>query len=259
MRAQGTPQGAAVILDPRSGAVLALASVPSYDPNGFVLGFGPAGPRADAVGSAAAAPVARGGGPLPDRVRVQADHLRRRHGRTRLHPRDGARLPVDLPARRGQSGLGGLDRRLRRGGAGATDAASGACQLLQHRLLRHRPRSRCHGPGLPAADDQGLWAGSADRHPLSAGGGRQRCPIRPGSWKRSAITGRPATRSTSPSARASCRRPRLQLATAYAAIANGGYLLQPYIVSEIVDPDGAREPVGERIVRGRLPVSGADA
>ena len=51
----------------------------------------------------------------------------------------------------------------------------------------------------------------------------------------------------------------LQLATAYAAIANGGDLLQPYIVSELVDPDGAREPVGERIVRGRLPVSGADA
>ena len=51
----------------------------------------------------------------------------------------------------------------------------------------------------------------------------------------------------------------LQLATAYAAIANGGYLLQPYIVSEIVDPDGAVEPVGERVVRGRLPVSGRDA
>ena len=42
MTAQGDqPQGAAVILDPRDGAVLALASVPSYDPNGFVLGFGP--------------------------------------------------------------------------------------------------------------------------------------------------------------------------------------------------------------------------
>ncbi|MGH2615098.1 MAG: penicillin-binding transpeptidase domain-containing protein, partial [Thermomicrobiales bacterium] len=49
----------------------------------------------------------------------------------------------------------------------------------------------------------------------------------------------------------------LQLATAYAAIANGGYLLQPFIVSEIVDLDGAREPVGDRVERGRLPVSGA--
>jgi penicillin-binding protein 2 len=47
----------------------------------------------------------------------------------------------------------------------------------------------------------------------------------------------------------------LQLANAYAAIANGGDLLQPYIVSDLVDPDGAKEPAGERIVRGRLPVS----
>jgi penicillin-binding protein len=39
LRAQGPPQGAATILDPRTGAVLALASIPSYDPNGFVLGF----------------------------------------------------------------------------------------------------------------------------------------------------------------------------------------------------------------------------
>ena len=49
----------------------------------------------------------------------------------------------------------------------------------------------------------------------------------------------------------------LQLATAYAAIANNGDLLRPYIVSQIVDPDGAREPVGERVVRSHLPVSQA--
>jgi penicillin-binding protein 2 len=48
----------------------------------------------------------------------------------------------------------------------------------------------------------------------------------------------------------------LQLANAYAAIANGGYLLQPYIVTDIVNADGSREPVGERVVRSRLPVSG---
>ena len=48
----------------------------------------------------------------------------------------------------------------------------------------------------------------------------------------------------------------LQLANAYAAIANGGDLLQPYIVSDLVDLDGAKEPTGARVVRGRLPVSG---
>ena len=36
---QGDARGSAVVLDPRDGAVLALASHPTYDPNGFILGF----------------------------------------------------------------------------------------------------------------------------------------------------------------------------------------------------------------------------
>ncbi len=37
---EGTDErGSAVLLDPRNGAVLAMASHPTYDPNGFVLGF----------------------------------------------------------------------------------------------------------------------------------------------------------------------------------------------------------------------------
>lgn len=37
--ALGDVSGSAVIIDPRTGAILALASHPSYDPNWFVLGF----------------------------------------------------------------------------------------------------------------------------------------------------------------------------------------------------------------------------
>ncbi len=37
---EGTDErGSAVLIDPRNGAVLAMASHPTYDPNGFVLGF----------------------------------------------------------------------------------------------------------------------------------------------------------------------------------------------------------------------------
>jgi penicillin-binding protein 2 len=37
--ALGAGKGSAVVLDPRTGAVLALASHPTYDPNWFILGF----------------------------------------------------------------------------------------------------------------------------------------------------------------------------------------------------------------------------
>jgi penicillin-binding protein 2 len=36
---KGPTRGSAVILDPRTGAILALVSHPSYDPNGFITGF----------------------------------------------------------------------------------------------------------------------------------------------------------------------------------------------------------------------------
>lgn len=47
----------------------------------------------------------------------------------------------------------------------------------------------------------------------------------------------------------------LQMANAYAAIANGGYLLQPYIVDRVQDPDGTITQVGERVVIGELPLT----
>lgn len=41
----------------------------------------------------------------------------------------------------------------------------------------------------------------------------------------------------------------VQLAMAYAAIANGGTLLKPYVVSEVVRPDGSRDTTGPTVVR----------
>jgi penicillin-binding protein 2 len=47
----------------------------------------------------------------------------------------------------------------------------------------------------------------------------------------------------------------LQMANAYAAIANGGDVLQPYIVDKVQAPDGTFTQVGERKVVHELPLS----
>lgn len=47
----------------------------------------------------------------------------------------------------------------------------------------------------------------------------------------------------------------LQMANAYAAIANGGTLLQPYIVDRVQAPDGTFTQVGERVEVGKLPLT----
>lgn len=50
----------------------------------------------------------------------------------------------------------------------------------------------------------------------------------------------------------------LQMANAYAAIANGGTLLQPYIVDKIAEPGAAATQVGKRVEIRELPLSDAE-
>ncbi|CAN5322820.1 penicillin-binding protein 2 [soil metagenome] len=49
----------------------------------------------------------------------------------------------------------------------------------------------------------------------------------------------------------------LQIANAFAAIANRGTLYEPHVAAEVVDPDGAVEPVEPEVIR-QLPVSRAN-
>ena len=49
----------------------------------------------------------------------------------------------------------------------------------------------------------------------------------------------------------------LQMANAYATIANGGTLLQPYIVDRLQDSNGASTQIGQRTVIGELPLTDA--
>ena len=129
--------GAIVAMDPRDGAILALASNPTYDPSVFSGRIDPKkyGRLFD--------PTKARGAELPD---AQPRHRRRVPGRLDLQARDGARrarhdpdlvggvLPVRLPAHHRRPEVRELGSVRER----ADDAGDRAHTLLRHLLLRRR-------------------------------------------------------------------------------------------------------------------------
>ena len=256
LRAQGPPQGAATILDPRTGAVLAMASIPSYDPNGFVLGF-----------------AARDRDEL--RSEVQRPLLSR--AAEGLYPTGSAFKPITFSA--AMEGLGYTPETVL--DCPSTFRLEGANQVwedwtvaygvgAQGPLTLHQALvNSCNtvfyaiGRDLDAMDPEYLPR-MARAFGLGAPTGIPYLPEAAGAlpdpaWKLETFGDYWATGDAINLAigQGFLQVTPLQLATAYAAIANGGDLLQPYIVSELVDSAGAREPVGERVVRSRLPISEA--
>ena len=256
LTAQGTPQGAAVILDPRDGAVLALASEPSFDPNGFVLGFGP-----------------------QERAMMRSEAQRPLLSRAAegLYPTGSAFKPITFAA--AMEGLGYAPETVLE--CPSTFRLEGASQVwedwtvaygvgAQGPLTLHQALvNSCNtvfyaiGRDLDEMDPEFLPT-MTKAFGLGAPTGIPYLPEAAGSvpdpaWKLETFGDYWATGDAVNLAigQGFLQATPLQLATAYAAIANGGYLLQPYIVSEIVNLDGAVEKVGERVERGRLPVSGA--
>jgi penicillin-binding protein 2 len=254
MRAQGPSEGAAVVLDPRTGAVLALASIPSYDPNGFVLGFAPR-----------------------DRAALRSEAQRPLLSRAAegLYPTGSAFKPITFAA--AMEGLGYTPETVL--DCPSTFQIEGASQIwedwtvaygvgAQGPLTLHQALvNSCNtvfyaiGRDLDVMDPEYLPR-MAKAFGLGSPTGIPYLPEAAGAapdpaWKLATFGDYWATGDAINLAigQGFLQVTPLQLATAYAAIANGGDLLQPYIVSELVDPDGAKEPVGERVVRSRLPIS----
>ncbi|MDQ3227170.1 MAG: penicillin-binding transpeptidase domain-containing protein, partial [Chloroflexota bacterium] len=255
LRAQGSLQGAGVILDPRTGAVLALASVPSYDPNGFVLGFGP-----------------------QERAMMRSEAQRPLLSRAAegIYPTGSAFKPITFAA--AMEGLGYTPDTVL--DCPSTFQLEGASQVWEdwtvaygvgaqgpltlHQALVNSCNTIFYGIGrdLDVMDPEylpqmtkafGLGAPTGIPYLPEAGG-----VVPDPGWKLAAIGDYWATGDAVNLAigQGFLEATPLQLATAYAAIANGGYLLQPFIVSAIVDQNGVAEAAGERVVRGRLPISG---
>ena len=256
LQADGKLAGAAVILDPRDGEVLALASVPSYDPNGFVLGFSP-----------------------EERARLQSEMQRPLLSRAAegTYPTGSAFKPITFAA--AMEGLGYTPDTVL--DCPSTFQLAGASQVWEdwtvsyglgpqgpltlHQALVNSCNTVFYGIGrdLDLKDPEylprmakafGLGAPTDIPYLPEAGG-----VVPDPEWKLEMFGDYWATGDAVNLAigQGFLQVTPLQLATAYAAIANGGDLLRPYIVSQIVDPDGAREPVGERVVRNHLPVSQA--
>ncbi|HLL49409.1 MAG TPA: penicillin-binding transpeptidase domain-containing protein, partial [Thermomicrobiales bacterium] len=256
LRAQGPPQGAATILDPRTGAVLALASIPSYDPNGFVLGF-----------------AAR------DRAELRSEVQRPLLSRAAegLYPTGSAFKPITFSA--AMEGLGYTPETVL--DCPSTFRLEGANQVwedwtvaygvgAQGPLTLHQALvNSCNtvfyaiGRDLDAMDPEYLPR-MAKAFGLGTPTGIPYLPEAAGAlpdpaWKLETFGDYWATGDAINLAigQGFLQATPLQLANAYAAIANGGDLLQPYIVSELVDPAGVRESVSKRVVRSRLPISDA--
>jgi penicillin-binding protein 2 len=256
LKEQGPQQGAAVVLDPRSGDVLARASIPSYDPIGFVLRFAPR------VRAALLSETQR---PLLSRAAEGA------------YPTGSAFKPITFTA--AMEGLGYTPETVL--DCPSTFRLEGANQVwedwtvanglgAQGPLTLHQALvNSCNtvfyaiGRDLDAMDPEYLPR-MAKAFGLGAPTGIPYLPEVSGTvpdpeWKRETFGDYWATGDAINLAigQGFLQVTPLQLATAYAAIANGGYLLKPYIVADIIAPDGTTEPVGERVVRGRLPMSGA--
>lgn len=256
LKSQNNLAGAAVVIDPESGALLALASVPSYDPNGFILGFS-----------------------TRDRAMLASETQRPLLSRAAegTYPTGSAFKPITFSAAMEYLGYTPdtvLD-------CPSTFQLDGAKQVWedwtvdyglgpQGRLTLHQALvNSCNtvfygiGRDLDVKDPEYLPQ-MAKAFGLGEVTGIPYLPEAAGvvpdpAWKLDTYgdywaTGDAINLSIG---QGFLQVTPLQLANAYATIANGGQLLQPYVVATIVDRNGHEEAVGERVVRSQLPVSHA--
>jgi len=249
----GADRASAVVLDPRTGAVLAMVSHPAYDPNGFTLGF------SERERQALDDPELR---PLTNRAAQQA------------YPTGSIFKVITFAAAMEDLGLTAesvVD-------CPSTFSLQGANQVWedwtvaeglppQGPLTLHRALvNSCNtvfyqlGRDLDQTDQQ-LLPDMAKAFGLGAPTDIPYLPEIAGTvpdpqWKLDTFGDYWATGDAVNLAigQGFLTATPLQMATAYAAIANGGDLLEPYLVAETIGPDGTEE-VGGRKVRAELPLS----
>ena len=253
-------RASAVVLDPRTGAVLAMVSHPSYDPNGFTLGFSEQDAQAFNDEKLSpwrnrAAQAAYPTGSIFKAITMAAAMAKLGYTGETM---------IECPATFTLQGANGqviefddwtVDYgRPPQGQMSLHNALVNSCNTAFYQL----------GDLLDQKDDQ-LLPDVAKAFGLGAATDIPYLPEVAGTvpdpqWKLDTFGDYWARGDAVNMAigQGFVEATRLQMATAYAAIANGGALLKPYIVAEVVNPlDGARERVGNREERGRLPLNEA--
>jgi penicillin-binding protein 2 len=256
LTAQGDIQGSAVVLDPRTGAVLALVSHPTFDPNGFILGFSTKdwqainnATRRPLLNRAAQAAYPTGSifkvitfaaamkelGYVADTV-IDCPSIFQLEGSNQIWE--------DWTVAEGLGAQGALTLH---------QALVNSCNTVFYQI----------GRDLDLTDDT-LLPNMARAFGLGAPTDIPYLPEIAGTvpdpqWKFDTFGDYWATGDAVNLAigQGFLEATPLQMAVAYAAIANGGDLLQPYIVDLALGPGGAGERLGERVVRSRLPLTRA--
>jgi penicillin-binding protein 2 len=252
--AVGDVQGSAVVLDPRTGEVLALVSHPSFDPNWFVLGF------SDADWAYVNDPQKR---PLLNRA-TQAGYptgsiFKAITTAAAMHDLGyTGDTEIDCPS---QFTIGSQTWN-----DWTVDEGVGPQGLL---TLHWGLAQSCNtvfyqiGAALDQKDPE-LLPNMAKAFGLGAPTGipylQEVAGVVPDpAWKLETVGDYWATGDAVNLAigQGYLLATPLQMAVAYAAIANGGSVLQPYIVAQTQVPGGTPEQVGEIKVRNKLPLNRA--
>jgi penicillin-binding protein 2 len=251
---QGDIRGSAVVLDPRDGAVLALASAPAYDPNGFILGFSSKDRQALLSETRRplldrAAEAAYPTGSIFKAITFTAAMVDLDYSAdTVLDCPQTFSLPGASQVWEDWTVAEGLGPQ---GPLTLHQALVNSCNTVFYAI--GRDLDRLDPEALPAmARGFGLGAPTGIAFFPEAHG-----TVPDPAWKLETFGDGWATGDAVNLAigQGFLEATPLQMAVAYAAIANGGDLLQPYLVSQLIEPDGAVTQVGGRVTRGRVPAS----
>jgi penicillin-binding protein 2 len=254
--ALGDVQGSAVILDPRTGEVLAMASHPTYDPNWFILGFSDKNwayindeSKRPLLNRATQASYPTGSIFKVITMSAAMEHLDY-EGDT----------PIDCPQ---EWSIPGTDQIWKDWTVDEGVGAQGTLSL--HNALVASCNTVFYQLGYQLDErDNELLPNMAKAFGLGKATGIPYLPEVAGvvpdpAWKQEVMGDFWATGDAVNLAigQGYFEATPLQMANAYAAIANGGHLLMPYIVEYTRDAEDKQTRVGKRTVQHDLPVSRA--